>query len=84
VLRAIFSEFLLLAGIGCVVGAGASWVLSSMVQKTILTPDDQLNVALLPTFTISSVVILICCAAAFVSAVLILRQAPFRVLRKPL
>lgn len=83
VLRAIFGEFLLLSVAGCTIGMAASWLLSLMVQKTILTVDDQLNIALLPGFTIAAAIIAICCAAAFVSAILILRQAPFRVLRRP-
>lgn len=83
VLRAIFGEFLLLSVAGCAIGMAASWLLSMMVQKTILTVDDQLNIAVLPGFTIAAAIITICCAAAFVSAVLILRQAPFRVLRRP-
>jgi putative ABC transport system permease protein len=84
VLKSIFNEFLILGLTGSVVGTGASWLLSSMVQKTILTADDQLNLALLPSFAISSVVVVICCITAFVSGVLILKQAPFKVLRKPL
>jgi hypothetical protein len=66
------------------VGTGASWLLSSIVQSTILTADDQLNLTLLPGVAISTVVILICCVTAFISGILILRQAPFKVLRKPL
>ncbi|MEN9826965.1 MAG: hypothetical protein RI953_2710 [Pseudomonadota bacterium] len=83
VLRAVFGEFTLLSLFGCLTGVVTSWLLSTMVQKTLLSVDDQLQLRVLPGLAITGVVVAICCIAALVSAILILRQAPFRVLRRP-
>ncbi|MFZ9520842.1 MAG: ABC transporter permease [Silvanigrellaceae bacterium] len=83
VLRAVFGEFSLLSILGCLTGVATSWVLSSLVQKTLLTVDDQLQLRVMPGITITAVVVGLCCITALVSAILILRQAPFRVLRRP-
>lgn len=84
VLRSIFNEFLILAMIGSIAGTGASGLLSTLIQRALLTADDQLNLTILPSVAVSSVVVLICSVTAIVSGVLILRQSPFRLLRKPL
>lgn len=83
VMSSCLTEFLVLAGFGCIIGLGASWGLSAVVEHSLLTVDDQLNSSLVPSFSVGMVVMILSTTVGAISAILILRQAPMRVLRRP-
>jgi putative ABC transport system permease protein len=82
VMKSILSEFFLISLIGCLVGLSASWMLSIFVQQKILAADEYSQLSFLPGFIIVAVTVVVCLVTALVSSGLILRQAPFRVLRR--
>gem|GEM_PF-4793517 len=72
-----------MAVVGCVIGLSASWALSAVVETSLLTADDQLNTSLLPSLSVGATILLLSALIGGISALLILRQAPLRVLRRP-
>lgn len=82
VMGACLAEFLILATVGCAVGLTASQALSAVVERSLLTVDDQLNVSLLPGLSVGTVVLVLSLIVGSISAVLILRQSPLRVIRR--
>jgi putative ABC transport system permease protein len=83
VMSSCLSEFVLMAVVGCLIGLSASWGLSAVVERSLLTADDQLNVSLLPSMSVGLTILLLSILIGAISALLILRQAPLRVLRRP-
>lgn len=83
VMGSCLAEFVLMAVVGCAIGLGASWVLSAIVERSLLTADDQLNTSLLPSLSVGITVLALSTVIGVISAILILRQAPLRVLRRP-
>jgi len=83
VMGSCLTEFVLMAVVGCVIGLSASWALSAVVETSLLTADDQLNTSLLPSLSVGATILLLSALIGGISALLILRQAPLRVLRRP-
>lgn len=82
VLWSILNEFLILSSVGTVVGLTGRWMLGSLIEKSLLSLDDQLSVMNIMSLAIPMAVVILCIAVALISAVVILKQAPFRVLRR--
>jgi putative ABC transport system permease protein len=83
VMGSCLAEFVLMAVVGCVIGLGASWGLSAVVENSLLTADDQLNNSIVPSLSVGLTILALSTLIGLISALLILRQAPLRELRRP-
>ncbi|NBO38573.1 FtsX-like permease family protein [bacterium] len=83
IMSACLSEFILLAGLGSTIGLLASLGLSAIVQSTLLNINDQLTTAPWSGISIALGVVVVSIAIGFATSLLILKQAPLRVLRRP-
>lgn len=82
VMGSCLAEFLVISALGSVIGLVASQALSMSVERLILTIDDQLNLSILPSLSVGMIVISLSLIIGSISAFLILRQPPLRVLRR--
>jgi putative ABC transport system permease protein len=83
VMSACVAEFLILCVVGIGLGLAASGVLSALVAAFILNADDQLNNSFLPSVSVAATLLCIGTAAGVLTATLILKQPPLKILRQP-
>ncbi len=84
VFSSCLTEYTLIALGGGFIGLASSWGLSASIQKLMLTTNDQLNSSSWPGLIVIGSVLLIALFVGSASALLILREAPLKNLKRPL